>query len=41
VDTLAHEMVHLYQMNYAGDTGNHNRLFYSYRPKFNRIGIDI
>tara|TARA_B100000929_G_scaffold229093_1_gene185515 strand:- start:3575 stop:3955 length:381 start_codon:yes stop_codon:yes gene_type:complete len=41
VDTLAHEMVHLYQMNYAGDTGNHNRLFYSFRPKLNRIGIDI
>ena len=41
VDTLAHEMVHLYQMVHKGDTGNHNRLFYSYRPKFNRIGIDI
>ena len=40
VDTLAHEMVHLYQM-VTGDTGNHNRLFYSYRPKFNRIGIVI
>ena len=41
VDTLAHEMVHLYQMVHKGDTGNHNKLFYSFRPKLNRIGIDI
>ena len=33
VDTLGHEMVHLYQMANVGDTGNHNKLFYSFRPK--------
>ena len=41
VDTLGHEMVHLYQMANVGDTGNHNKLFYSYRPKLNAIGIDL
>jgi len=39
--TLAHEMVHLYQMVNEGDTGNHNALFYSYRTKLNRIGLDL
>jgi Iap family predicted aminopeptidase len=41
VDTLGHEMVHLYQMANKGDTGNHNKLFYSFRPKLNRIGLDL
>ena len=41
VDTLGHEMVHLYQMANVGDTGNHNKLFYSFRPKLNRIGLDL
>ena len=25
IDTLAHEIVHLYQMRNAGDSGNHNK----------------
>ena len=41
VDTLGHEMVHLYQMANIGDTGNHNKVFYSFRPKLNKIGLDI
>ena len=41
VDTLGHEMVHLYQMANVGDPGNHNKLFYSFRPKLNRIGLDL
>jgi len=41
VDTLGHEMVHLYQMANLGDSGNHNKLFYSFRPKLNRIGLDL
>ena len=41
VDTLGHEMVHLYQMANLGDTGNHNDIFYSFRPKLNAIGLDI
>lgn len=41
VDTLGHEMVHLYQMANLGDTGNHNKLFYSYKPKLNKIGLTL
>ena len=41
VDTLGHEMVHLYQMANMGDTGNHNKLFYSFRPKLNKVGLDL
>jgi type I site-specific restriction endonuclease len=41
VDTLGHEMVHLYQMANVGDSGNHNKLFYSFRPKLNEIGLDL
>ena len=41
VDTLGHEMVHLYQMANLGDTGNHNKLFYSYKPKLNEIGLTL
>jgi hypothetical protein len=41
VETLAHEMIHLWQMNHKGDTGNHNKLFYSFRPKLNKLGLDL
>ena len=41
VDTLGHEMVHLYQMANVGDTGNHNKLFYSFGPKLNEIGLHL
>ena len=41
VETLAHEMTHLWQMNIKGDTGNHNKLFYSFRPKLNKLGLDL
>jgi len=41
VETLAHEMIHLWQMNIKGDTGNHNKIFYSFRPKLNKIGLDL
>ena len=41
VDTLGHEMVHLYQMANAGDTGNHNALFYSFKPKLKQNGLTL
>ncbi len=41
VDTLAHEMIHLYQMANLGDTGNHNDTFFSFRPKLKAVGLDI
>ena len=41
VETLAHEMIHLWQMNIKGDTGNHNKIFYSFRPKLNKLGLEL
>ena len=41
VDTLGHEMVHLYQMANLGDTGNHNKVFYSFEPKLEAIGLRL
>ena len=41
LDTLIHEMVHLYQMQNLGDTGNHNDLFWSFEPKVNYIGLRL
>lgn len=39
LNTLGHEMVHLYQMANCGDSGNHNKLFYSFKPKLKSIGL--
>ena len=41
LDTLALEMVHLYQMQNLGDTGNHNDLFWSFQPKVRYIGLQL
>ena len=41
LDTLIHEMVHLYQMQNLGDTGNHNDLFWSFQPKVSYIGLQL
>ncbi len=41
VDTLGHEMIHLYQMANIGDTGNHNETFYSFRNPMKQIGLSI
>ena len=41
MDTLVHEMVHLYQMVNKGDTGNHNEMFYSFEGKVNYIGLQL
>lgn len=40
LETLAHEMVHLYQF-LTNDTGNHNKLFYSFSPKLQYIGLKL
>ena len=40
LETLAHEMVHLYQF-LTNDTGNHNKLFYSFAPKLQYIGLKV
>jgi hypothetical protein len=39
VNTLGHEMVHLYQLQNCNDTGNHNSLFYSFKPRLKAIGL--
>lgn len=42
IETLAHEMVHLYQMTVAKDrTANHNASFYSWRGKFKQFGLGL
>jgi hypothetical protein len=41
IETLAHEMIHLYQMKIKNDTGNHNSIFYSFRPRFKFIGLGL
>ena len=41
LDTLAHEMVHLYQFAHVNDTGNHNKLFYSFEPKLKYVGLKL
>ena len=39
--TLGHEMIHLWQQTLKKDTGNHNSLFYSFRPKFKKFGLNL
>ncbi len=41
LDTLAHEMVHLYQFTHVNDSGNHNKLFYSFKPKLKYVGLKL
>ena len=42
VDTLAHEMVHLYQMTWLKDPySNHNKNFFAWRTKFARAGLNL
>ena len=42
IETLAHEMVHLYQMTVMEDKySNHNSNFYSFRKKFKALGLSL
>ena len=42
IETLAHEMVHLYQMTVIKDPySNHNANFYKFVPKFKKIGLKL
>jgi len=40
-NTLSHEMVHLWQQTIMKDTGNHNKLFFSFRSKFKRLNLHL
>lgn len=39
LNTLGHEMIHLWQMQNCGDTGNHNALFYYHKKQLKQIGL--
>jgi hypothetical protein len=42
IETLAHEMVHLYQMTVIKDPySNHNQNFYAFVPKFKAFGLRL
>mgnify|MGYP006103727603 FL=1 len=41
LNTLAHEMIHLWQQTIKKDTGNHNKLFFSFRNKFKRLNLKL
>ena len=41
LNTLAHEMLHLWQQTIKKDTGNHNKLFFSFRNKFKRLNLKL
>ncbi len=42
IETLAHEMVHLYQMQVMEDPySNHNDNFYGFKTKFKRLGLKL
>ena len=42
IETLAHEMVHLYQMQVMEDPySNHNHNFYSFRSRFKQFGLTL
>jgi len=42
IETLGHEMVHLYQMQVINDPySNHNKNFYSFQAKFKQYGLAL
>ena len=42
IETLAHEMVHLYQMTVMKDPfSNHNKNFYTFRQRFESAGLRL
>jgi len=42
IETLAHEMIHLYQMTVIKDpTANHNDSFYQWKNRFKKFGLNL
>jgi len=41
LNTLAHEMVHLWQQTVMKDTGNHNQLFFSFKSRFKKLNLHL
>lgn len=41
VEIVAHEMIHIWQIKVKNDTGNHNKLFYSWRKQFKKHNLNL
>jgi hypothetical protein len=41
LNTLSHEMVHLWQQTVMKDTGNHNKLFFSFKSRFKKLNLTL
>ena len=41
LDTLVHEMVHLFQMQNKGNSGGHNDMFWSFQDKVENLGLRL
>jgi len=41
LNTLSHEMLHLWQQPVKRDTGRHNKLFFSFKNKFKKLNLTL
>ena len=41
LNTLSHEMLHLWQQTIMQDTGRHNKLFFSFKTKFKKLNLTL
>ena len=41
LDTLVHEMVHLFQMQNKGNSGAHNDMFWSFQDRVENLGLRL
>ena len=41
LNTLSHEMIPLWQQTVMKDTGNHNKLFFSFKSKFKKLNLTL
>ena len=41
LNTLSHEMLHLWQQTIMKDTGRHNKLFFSFKTKFKKLNLTL
>jgi len=41
LNTLSHEMVHLWQQTIKRDNGSHNKLFFSFKHKFKKLNLTL
>jgi len=41
LNTLSHEMIHLWQQTIMKDTGNHNNIFFSFKSKLKKLNLTL